>query len=131
LAGEVHGQDDVLQQVEGGQELEELEDDAHVYATPEGQFIFAHGDEGTAVDEDIAAGGVVYAGDHVEQGGFAVAGFADNGDEFAGVDVERDFVEDGDFAVADGVGFDDVLHLDNGVDGCHGVDFSVFWGGWH
>ncbi|EKD89169.1 MAG: hypothetical protein ACD_34C00168G0001 [uncultured bacterium] len=36
-----------------------------------------------AVYNHIAAGGMVDAGNHVEQGGFAAAGFADDSDKFS------------------------------------------------
>src|SRR5690348_17920845 len=47
--------------------------------------------------EDVMPGGrLVYAGEHVEQGGFAAARWAVDGEEAAGRDGEREIVEDGD-----------------------------------
>ena len=46
-----------------------------------------------AVEQDAAAGGVVEAGDEVAERGLAAAAGADEGDRFAGLDVERDVFE--------------------------------------
>ena len=51
----------------------------------------------------------------MEEGGFAGAGGADDGDEFAGVDREADVSEGGDLEFAGGVGFAQVLGGDDGV----------------
>ena len=48
------------------------------------------------MDEDFAGGGAVDAGDEVQQGGLAGAGGAHEGEEFAFVDGDVQFLEDGD-----------------------------------
>ncbi len=114
LLDQVHRQHDVLDQAERRQQLKELEDDAQMFATPDGQLVFGHRMHRLAGDDDLPLAGVVDAGDHVEQRRFAVARRADDGHELAGHDVERDAFEDGHVAVADVEAFDDVLDLDDG-----------------
>jgi hypothetical protein len=67
-----------------------------------------------AGDDDLAVAGVVDAGDHVEQRRFAVARWADDGDELAGHDVERDAFENRHLTIANGEVLGDVLDLDDG-----------------
>ena len=47
-----------------------------------------------AVDDDGAVARLVEAGQHVEDGGLAAAGMADQADELAAVDAEPDVLED-------------------------------------
>ncbi|MDT4879435.1 hypothetical protein FQZ97_1151110 [compost metagenome] len=47
----------------------------------------------TAVEDDPAGGGLVQAGDDVQNGGFAAAGVADQGDELALVDAQVDVLQ--------------------------------------
>ena len=56
-----------MQQTQRGQHLKELEDDAHVFAAPGRQLIFAHLVHGFAGHNDLAGRWPVNAGDHVEQ----------------------------------------------------------------
>ncbi len=59
--------------------------------------------DGLAVDEDGAGGGVEQAWDEVDQGGFAGAGGAYDGEAGAGGDFEVDVLEDvGAFGVGEG-----------------------------
>jgi hypothetical protein len=103
-AGEVDGEDNVLEDGEGGEELEELEDDADVGAAPASEFVLAHVVDRLTSDEDLAAGRAVDAGDQVKQSGFPGAGGTDDADELALVDVERDLLEDGDVLGAGAIG---------------------------
>ena len=52
-----------------------------------------------AVDAQRAAGDLLQAGDHAQQGGLAAARGADEHHEFAGLDVEIDAVDDIDATV--------------------------------
>ena len=90
-----------MQQAERGQHLKELEDDAHVFAAPGSQLVLAHLVNRLAGDDDLAAGGAVNAGDHVEQRGLAVARRPDDGQKLALLDLEGNPLEDGDFGIAD------------------------------
>ena len=94
----IHGQQDVLDGSEGGQELEELEDDAHRTAAPDGDLLLAEGMDGDARNEHLARGWAVDAGDDVDQRGFAAAGFADDGDKGAEFHLQVDAVEGGEGA---------------------------------
>ncbi len=61
-----------------------------------------------------AGGGGGEAAEDVEEGGFAGAGGADDGDELAGFDGEADVAEGGDFKFAGAVGLAEVLGEDDG-----------------
>ena len=65
-----------------------------------------------AVDEDAAAGGLVDAADQVEQGRFAAAAGAGDGEEFAAIDGEAEAVEGGNGAVVEGKTAGDLLDAD-------------------
>ena len=72
------------------------------------------GGDGFVVDEDFAGGGIVEAGEEGDDGAFAGAAGADEGDHFAGLDGEVDVVEGG---LADAVAEGDVAELDLALDG--------------
>ncbi len=55
FAGELHRQSDVLGQAEGGQQLEELEDDAHILAAPDRKLALAHLMDRGVVDHHLPA----------------------------------------------------------------------------
>ncbi len=55
---------------------------------------------GSAVNEDLAFGRLLKAGEHAEQGGFAAAGRAQQRKEFAAMNVEGNVVDGGDGAEA-------------------------------
>ena len=46
-------------------------------------------------DEHFAPGGVIGAGDHIDQGGLAGAGFAEHGDKLTGPDGDADVMQGG------------------------------------
>ncbi len=83
--------------------------------TPQRHFILTQFIETFSRHLYLATGRSVDARDHIEQGRFAVAGRADNGDEFTGHDIKGQSFQNGDFAVANGESFDDVLDLDDGL----------------
>ena len=56
---------------------------------------FAQRMNGRAADKDLARGGPVDAGDHVDQRGFAAARFADDGDKFAAINFQIDILQGG------------------------------------
>ena len=61
----IHRQNDVLQQTQGGQHLEKLEDNAHIPAAPGGQLVFTHGVHRMTGDNDITLARPVDPGDHI------------------------------------------------------------------
>ncbi len=91
----IHGEHDVFHDGQHRQELEKLEDDAQLAAAPDSHLVFAEVMHGGAIHPDFAGGGPVDAGDHVDQGGFAGAGFADDANEFAGLKIGVDVFEHG------------------------------------
>jgi len=74
-----------------GEEEAFLEDDADVAA----EVVEVEAAGVDAVDEHGAGGGIVEARDETHQDALAGAGGAEDGDALAGLDVERDVVEDG------------------------------------
>src|SRR3990172_620654 len=87
---EVHRQHHVLDERQGGQELEKLEDDAQLEAAPLRHLVLAQAMHGGVADPHLARSRSIDAGDHVKQGGLAAARFANDGDEFAFVDFQVD-----------------------------------------
>jgi hypothetical protein len=109
---EVHGQHDVLEDGQCGQQLEELEDHPHVLAAPDRHLPLAQGVDGRVADQHLAGGGPVDAGDHVDQGGLAAARLADHGHELAAVHQQVDLLECGELAGRGLVGLGDRAQLD-------------------
>ena len=78
---EIHGEQQVLTNGQGRNQLKKLEHDADVGAAPSSQPTFIELMHLSTIDGDRAAVGMVYSGQHVQQGGFTAAGFADDGNE--------------------------------------------------
>ena len=85
---EIHRQHDVLDDRDHWEQLKELEDNAEILSSPARHLVFVQLMRARSIDPDFASGGAVNAGNHVQQGGFAAARFADNADEFACVDLQ-------------------------------------------
>ena len=64
---------------------------------------------GCVADEDLAGGGPVDAGDHVDQRGLAAARLADDGDKLAGADVQVNVAQRDEFADGRLIGFGHVV----------------------
>jgi len=73
--------------------LEELEDDSNRASAPGGQGVFAQFVDFRAADPNLATGGAVEAGYHINQGSFAAARFADDGDKLTRFDAQVDVFE--------------------------------------
>jgi len=107
-----HRQLDILDDVKLGQQIEELK-----YET---NFAIANGCELASggvlnrqpVEFDGAFGGRIQTAQDVHEGGFAAARWADDGDEFAFGNVERDVIERADFLVTETVDFADIAEFD-------------------
>ena len=61
--------------------------------------------------------GRIQAAEDVHQGGFAAPGRADDRDELAFLDVQRDIVQGADFLLAEAIDFADVAEFDEGHGG--------------
>jgi hypothetical protein len=96
------------------QEVEALEDKADLGATHFGSLGVGESGEVSAVDKYGAGGGAGKTAEDVEEGRFAGAGGADDGDELAGRDGEADVAEGGDFEFAGAIGFAEVLGENDG-----------------
>ena len=114
LSGSVPGSgQDVLQSSQVGDQVEHLENEADVFRAEFGPVLDAQGVGIDAADLDRAACGVKHAPDGEQQRGFAAAARPPNDGEFAFVDVQGDFVQGVDFALAGFVGFTDVVKLNH------------------
>ena len=82
-AFQLKGQYDVLQDIQGGDEVEELEDESDILAAEEGAAVLVQGGELDAIQVDGAAIRLVDAADQVEQGALAAAALADDGGDLA------------------------------------------------
>ena len=111
---EAEGELDVFRKGHAGKQIEGLEDHADGIAAVAGEFDGVDGGEVAAADVDGTGGGAVESGQEIEQGGFAGAGTAEQGDEFALADFEGDVVDGGDGGVAEVIVARDVLGLDQG-----------------
>ena len=85
---------DVLLRGERRDQVEGLKDHADLLVAHGGQLALAHLGDVDAVDQHLAAGRVIQPGDDAEQGGFARAGWPDDGDELAMLDAQADALED-------------------------------------
>jgi len=95
-AGEQEGQLHVLKGGENRDQVKGLENEADVLVTPIGEFGFVKLGDVDAIDNTLARGGAINAGNDVEQGGFAGAGRAHEREELATRDFKGDAVQSGD-----------------------------------
>ena len=124
---EVLGEHDVLERREVGDQVELLEDEADLVGAEAVEFGGGHGGDVDAVDLELAGGGAVEAAEEVDEGGFAGAGGAGDGDPLAGDDGEGGVVEGADDAAVAGVLAGDVFERDDGAFGAS-LAFEDFGG---
>ena len=87
-AAQLQRQQDVLQRRQRRNELEELEDDAHIASAPAGQRVLAAPAQLLAGEDDLPARRAINAGEQVEQRRFAAARWAIDGEEALRRDAE-------------------------------------------
>ena len=116
-AGVDHRQLDVLQHAELRQQIEELKHEPDLPIPDARQLAHRGGGDLGAVELDAAFARRIEAAEDVHERGFAAARRADDGDEFAAVDVEVDVVERADFLAAEVVDLADVAEFDEGHPG--------------
>ena len=112
--GQAHRQEDVGAGVQGGHQVEGLENEADAVTAQLGQRgVFQGGDIGV-FDEDVPGGGGVEAGEDVHHRGLAGAGGAHDGSEFTGAKADAHVVEGAHLCVAASVDLGDALESDDG-----------------
>src|SRR5262249_1468763 len=99
-AREHEGKFDVLKGRQGGDQVEELEDEPDVLAAVEGELVLAAFGEALAPDEDFPRGRAVEPADELQERGFAAARTADGGGDLSGIEGEGDAVQGGQDALA-------------------------------
>ncbi len=92
FAGEIHWQQHVLDDGQGGEQLKELEYHSNEFAAMAGQLIFGNFFQPFASYQNFAAGGPVYAGDHVNQGRLSGAAWAAQADHLTPVHFKIDSI---------------------------------------
>ena len=83
LAVQLDRQHDVLVDVQDGNQIVTLEDEADPASAEDGELFVLQGKDIFAVHGDAAGRGSVQAAQHVKERGLAAAGCADDGDEFS------------------------------------------------
>ena len=111
-AAQFEREQDVLLRGERRQELEELEDDADMLATPSCELVLAHLAHLAPREDDAPARGPVDASEQVEQCRFAAAGWAVDGEERLRRNGEGEIVQNGDGLCARGDDARDMLNFD-------------------
>ena len=108
---------DVFERVEVGDEVAAglLPDEADLLAAVLDHLGFGDGDEVLPADEGAAGGGLIEAGEDVEERALAGAGGADDGHEFATADLEVQATERHDFEISDLVDLEEVFAEDVGL----------------
>ena len=112
-AFELQRQHDVLQGIEAVEQLERLEDEADVLGAHAGTLVLVEVGEGVAGQADVAGTGQIEPGEQAEEGGFAGAGTADDGQAVALGQVQIQVVEDGQLAFRAGNHFAKVPRIEN------------------
>lgn len=112
LAGQSQGQRDVIGHGLGGQQIEVLENHPDLLAEAS-QAAGVERSDFFAVDEDLAASGILQPIDQAQQSTFARAGVADQAKHLAVLNRQTGRVQGGNFLTGDAVGFVDVLKLDH------------------
>ena len=107
------GKPDVLLNGQGIQQVKILEHKAQPLPAEPGQLAFAEGCDALPVQQDVPGAHGVDGGDAVEQGGFAAARRAHDGDEFSGVHVKAHPVQGAGDVVFAAVIFFDVFDMLN------------------
>ena len=112
-AAEGHGDGDVIQNAEVGDEVEALEDEADAVPAVVVQFLFAVLVDVLSVEADLSQIVSVQASQEVHEGGFPAAAFSQDGDELSSLEVEVYLPEGGEAPVpADAVVFAYVSDLE-------------------
>jgi len=112
--GEKKRQFDVFDDAESINELKGLENEADFFAAKFCKSCVIARIGACAVEEDIAARRKIHGASEIEQSGFAASTAANNRDEFAGGDFERDSIESADELAVGGIVLNDVAKRNHG-----------------
>ena len=94
-AGQQQRQFDVLQDGQGGQELEELKDETDVRAAEGGERGVVERRGGSAIHQHFAGRGEVHGAGHIQKGGLAATAASEKGRDSARFEGERDVMQRG------------------------------------
>ena len=93
----IHGEHDVLENGQRWKEFKSLEDHANIGPTPAGSSFRIELMQGMISNPDLTGTQAIETGDHIDQGGFAAAGFSSDHREITAVDLKIYPVESGDW----------------------------------
>jgi hypothetical protein len=116
---------DIFEDAELGDEVIGLKDEPDALAADFRQLIIAHAGDILIPQKVLAGGGAVEATEEIEHGRFAGAGGSHDGHQLAGADLQGDAAQGMHLELAHGVGFGDVLNIDDGLLFCHRVICSL------
>ena len=88
-----HGQRHVLNDIQDGDEIVELVNEANFAAAEDGELLVAAGEDILPLQAHGTRSGAVHPAHEVQEGRFARARAADDGDELTCLDGERDVIE--------------------------------------
>jgi hypothetical protein len=112
-AGEEKGKEDVLFHGQGGEEVEELEDEADFELAQAGEGVVVHGVEGQAFEVDLAGGGGVERAEDVKEGAFPAATGSGDGHDLARENFEGNASEGLHPCIAGLVGFVEITRFEH------------------
>src|SRR5690242_12559556 len=126
MFGNFGDQRDIFESGEAGDEVIELEDEAHVLAAKAGEGGVTGGSEVVIEVMDFTAGGDVQATEDVQQGRLSAAGVPEDDHEFSGVEIEIDTAQSVDLNLAHAIDLGDAVHVEDRVGKWRGKTWGLF-----
>lgn len=99
---------DVFESIEGGEQVETLEDEADDMVPPVRELVFFHRADGCSIQMVFTCGGLVQTAENVHQGRLSGTRLSRDGDKFPFLYRETDMIESGHHAALGRIAFDDV-----------------------
>ena len=112
-AREQEGKKDIFFHGEGGEEVEELEDEADLELAQAGEGVVVHGVEREAVDVHLAGAGGVEGAEDVKEGAFATAAGSGDSDDLPGENFQANAPEGIHLGIAGLVGFMEIAGFEH------------------
>src|SRR5207302_2402826 len=100
IAGQLHRNRNVFARGQSGDQMERLKHKADLLQAQLRELVVRQLRDVPSVNRDGAGRGSVHAADEPQQGGLPASGRPDDGKKLLGGNVERDVIQDGDFAAA-------------------------------
>ena len=124
-AVELQRQADIFANGQGGNQVEELEDETDPGAPKESAIAFGQGGQVLTIHPNLPAVRRVDAADQVEQGAFAAAALAQNGGDLAGLEFGMGILQDNAAHIAFVIGFGQVMETEKCSHGCDCILYGL------